>query len=208
MKLRLIPKEEKYFELFKKDAENLKKGMEAFQDLVDNYVDIDKKYEKIKEIEHRGDYITHDIFTKLSQSFITPIEREDIHELAGGLDNVLDSIEGVASRLNYFKIEKTTPELIKLVDIIDEAVQQIYEAVANLEELEHVHSFCQKINELENQADIICREAIADLFENTKKVEQLKDLIKWKEIYNRLEMAADRCEDVANVIEGISIKNA
>lgn len=208
MKFRFLPKEEKFFELFKQDVENLKKGMEILQDLVDDFVEVDKKYEKLKEVEHCGDRITHDIFTKLRETFITPLEREDIHELASGLDDVLDCIEGVGSRLNYFKIEKPTTELIKLINIIDKAVHQIHQAVSNLEKLEHIHTFCQEINELENQADNICREATADLFENTKKVEQLKDLIKWKEIYNRLEIAADRCEDVANVIEGIIVKSS
>ena len=203
-----MPKEEKFFDLFKKDAENLKKGVEVLQDLVDNYVDVEKKYEKIKEIEHHGDNITHDIFIKLRETFITPLEREDIHELASGLDDVLDCIEGVASRLNFFKIPEPPEELKKLVDIIDQAVHQIYEAISHLEKLEHVHLFCQEINTLENQADTICQEATAKLFQKTEKVEQLKDLIKLKEIYNRLEIAADRCEDVANVIEGISIKNA
>jgi len=208
MKLRLLPKEEKFFELFKQQVENLKNGIEALQDLVDDYKDVEKKYLKIREIEHKGDNITHDIFTKLKISFITPIDQEDIHELASGLDDVLDCIEGVASRLNYFQIKITTPELKKLVDIIDEAVHQIYQAINHLEKLEHTGAFCEEINKLENQADIICQEATSSLFQKTEKFEQLKDLIKWKEIYNRLEIAADRCEDVANVIEGISIKNA
>lgn len=111
MRFKLIPREEKFFELFSQQAENLKKGMEALQDLVDNYVDIDKKSQKIKEIEHQGDIITHDIFIKLKETFVTPFDREDIHELASGMDDVLDCVEGVASRLNYFKIEKPTQEL-------------------------------------------------------------------------------------------------
>lgn len=208
MNFRLLPKEEKFFELFKQQAEIVKNGVEALQDLVDNYTDVEKKYLKIKEIEHRGDDVTHIIFSKLKTSFITPLDREDIHELASGLDDVLDCIEGVASRLNYFQIKKTTPELIKLVDIIDKAVHQIYQAVSNLEKLEHTETFCQEINKLENEADTICQEATSSLFQKTEKIEDIKNLIKWKEIYNRLEIAADRCEDVANVIEGIHIKNA
>lgn len=208
MKFRLLPKEEKFFELFKQQAKNLKNGVEALQGLVDDYKDVEKKYLKIRKIEHNGDNVTHTIFAKLKTSFITPIDREDIHELASGLDDVLDCIEGVASRLNYFQIEDTTPELKKLVDIIDEAVHQIYQAINHLEKLEYTEAFCQEINKLENQADIIAQEATSSLFQKTERVEQLKDLIKWKEIYSRLEIAADRCEDVANVIEGISIKNA
>jgi uncharacterized protein Yka (UPF0111/DUF47 family) len=95
----------------------------------------------------------------------------------------------------------------KLVDIIGQAVQQIFEAIDNLESLGHVHAFCKQINILEYEADVVCREAIADLFDKTEKVEDIKDLIKLKEIYSRLEVAADRCEDVANVIEGIIVKS-
>jgi len=208
MNFRLLPKEEKFFELFKQQVETVKDGVEALQDLVDNYTDVEKKYLKIKEIEHRGDDVTHTIFSKLKTSFITPLDREDIHELASGLDDVLDCIEGVASRLNYFQIKETTPELIKLVDIIDKAVHQIHQAVSNLEKLEHTETFCQEINKLENEADAVSQEATSTLFQKTEKVEDIKNLIKWKEIYNRLEIAADRCEDVANVIEGIHIKNA
>jgi len=207
MKLHFFPRDQKFFELFRQDAANLKEGILALQDLVENYDDVQKKYERIKTIEHQGDMITHDIFTKLRETFITPLDREDIHGLASGLDDVMDCIEGVASRMNYFKVPKPTPEIKKLVGIINKAVHQIVEAIAHLETLSHVHAFCKEINVLEYEADVVCREAIADLFEKTQKVEQLKDLIKLKEIYGRLEIAADRCEDVANVIEGIIVKS-
>jgi predicted phosphate transport protein (TIGR00153 family) len=207
MKLRFFPKDQKFFALFRQDAANLEKGVMALQELVENYVDVEKKYVHIKDIEHHGDMITHDIFVKLRETFITPLDREDIHGLASGIDDVLDCVEGVASRLNYFKIPKPTPEIKKLVDIISQAVHQIAQAIDNLETLGRVDAFCKQINILEYEADVICREAIANLFENTEKVEQLKDLIKLKEIYGRLEIAADRCEDVANVIEGIIVKS-
>ncbi len=208
MKFHFFPRDQKFFELFRQDAANLKEGILALHDLVNNYEDVQKKYEHIKTIEHQGDIITHEIFTKLRETFITPLDREDIHGLASGLDDVLDCIEGVASRMNYFKVPKPTPEIKKLVGIIDKAVHQIVEAIANLQTLSHVHAFCKEINVLEYEADVVCREAIADLFEKTEKVEQLKDLIKLKEIYGRLEIAADRCEDVANVIEGIIVKSS
>ncbi len=207
MKLRFFPKDQKFFALFRQDAANLKTGILALQDLVDNYVDVEKKYQHIKDIEHQGDMITHEIFVKLRETFITPLDREDIHGLASGIDDVLDCIEGVASRMNYFRVPKPTPEIRKLVDIICQAVHQIDEAINNLESLGRVDAFCKQINILEYEADVVCREAIADLFEKTEKVEQLKDLIKLKEIYGRLEIAADRCEDVANVIEGIIVKS-
>jgi predicted phosphate transport protein (TIGR00153 family) len=208
MKLRFFPKDRKFFALFRQDAANLNSGILALQELVNHYEDVEKKYQHIKDIEHQGDMITHEIFTKLRETFITPLDREDIHGLASGLDDVLDCIEGVASRMNYFKISKPTPEIRKLVDIICQAVHQIAEALDNLESLGRVDAFCKQINLLEYEADVVCREAIADLFEKTQRVEQLKDLIKLKEIYGRLEIAADRCEDVANIIEGIIVKTS
>jgi predicted phosphate transport protein (TIGR00153 family) len=208
MKLRFFPKDQKFFALFRQDAANLKTGVLALQELVDNYEDVERKYQHIKDIEHQGDMITHEIFTKLRETFITPLDREDIHGLASGLDDVLDCIEGVASRMNYFKVPQPTPEIKKLVDILSQAVHQITQALDNLESLGRVDAFCKQINILEYEADVVCREAIADLFEKTEKVEQLKDLIKLKEIYGRLEIAADRCEDVANIIEGIIVKTS
>jgi predicted phosphate transport protein (TIGR00153 family) len=208
MKIRFFPKDQKFFALFRQDAANLKAGVQALQDLVHNYEHVEEKYLRIKDIEHQGDMLTHDIFTKLRETFITPLDREDIHGLASGLDDVLDCIEGVASRMNYFKIQKPTPEIRKLVDIISQAVSQISQALDNLESLGRVDAFCKQINLLEYEADVVCREAIANLFEKTQRVEQLKDLIKLKEIYGRLEIAADRCEDVANIIEGIIVKSS
>ncbi|OGD13205.1 MAG: hypothetical protein A2V76_07440 [Candidatus Aminicenantes bacterium RBG_16_63_14] len=208
MKFRMFPKEQKFFELFRQDAANLREGALALQELIDHYEDVEAKYERIKRIEHQGDNITHEIFTKLRETFITPLEREDIHDLASGLDDVLDCIEGVASRMCYFKLSRPTPEVKKLVDVIRKAVEQIFEAIDNLESLGHVHAFCKQINILEYEADVVCREAIADLFDKAETPAEIKDLIKLKEIYTRLEIAADRCEDVANVIEGIIVKSS
>lgn len=206
MKLNFFPKDHKFFDLFRRDAANLREGAQALQELVENYEDVEKKYERIKGIEHTGDDITHEIFTKLRDTFITPLEREDIHGLASGLDDVLDCIEGVASRMCYFKLAQPTPDVKKLVDIIRKAVDQIHEAIYSLETLGHCHAFCKQINILEYEADVICREAIADLFVKAETPAEIKDLIKLKEIYTRLEVAADRCEDVANVIEEIIVK--
>jgi predicted phosphate transport protein (TIGR00153 family) len=208
MKLRMFPKDHKFFDLFRRDAANLREGALALQELIENYEDVEKKYERIKGIEHAGDDITHEIITKLRDTFITPLEREDIHGLASGLDDVLDCIEGVASRMCYFRLARPTPEVKKLVDVIRKAVEQIFEAINNLETLGHCHAFCKQINILEYEADVICREAIADLFVKAETPAEIKDLIKLKEIYTRLEVAADRCEDVANVIEEIIVKSS
>jgi predicted phosphate transport protein (TIGR00153 family) len=207
MKLKFFPKDHKFFDLFRQDTANLREGALALQELVDHFEDVGKKYEHIKAIEHNGDNLTHEIFTKLRDTFITPLEREDIHGLASGLDDVLDCIEGVASRMWTFKVDRPTPEARKLVEIIVKAVEQIYEAIGHLETLGHCHTFCTQINILEYEADVICREAIADLFDKAETPAEIKELIKLKEIYTRLEVAADRCEDVANVIEEIIVKS-
>ncbi len=207
MKVRLFPKDQKFFDLFREDAANLREGARALQDLVDRYEDVERKYQRLKAIEHQGDNITHELFTRLRDTFVTPLEREDIHGLSSGLDDVLDCIEGVASRMWTYKLERPTPEIKKMVDIIVQAVDQIFEAVDHLESLAHVHAFCKQINILEYQADVICREAIADLFAHAETPAELKNLIMLKEIYTRLEVAADRCEDVANVIEEIIVKS-
>ncbi|HPW17243.1 MAG TPA: DUF47 family protein [Candidatus Aminicenantes bacterium] len=205
--MKLFPKDRKFFDLFRKDAANLREGAVALQDLVDRFEDVERKYERIKRIEHQGDAITYELFSRLRDTFITPLEREDIHGLASGLDDVLDCIEGVASRMWIFKIDRPTPEVKALVDIIAKAVEQIDEAVDNLESLGHVHDFCQRINVLEHEADVIARRAIGDLFAKAGTPEEIKDLIKFKELYTRLEETADRCEDVANVIEEIIVKS-
>jgi len=205
--MKLFPRDHKFFDLFRQDAANLREGALALQELVDHYENVEKKYERIKAIEHQGDNITHELFTKLRDTFITPLEREDIHGLASGLDDVLDCIEGVASRMWTFQLSRPTPEVKKLVDVIVKAVEQIFEAIDHLESLGHVHAFCKQINILEYEADVICREAIAELFVKAETPAEIKDLIKLKEIYTRLEIAADRCEDVANVIEEIIVKS-
>ena len=205
--MKLFPKNKKFFDLFREDAANLREGALALKELVENFEDVEEKVKRIKDIEHRGDNLTHELFARLRDTFITPIEREDIHGLASGLDDVLDCVEGVASRMWYLKLDRPTPKVKQLVDIIVKAVEQIYEAVINLESLGHVHAFCERINILEYEADTITRQAIADLFEWAETPAEIKELIKLKEIYTRLEVAADRCEDVADVIEEIIVKS-
>jgi predicted phosphate transport protein (TIGR00153 family) len=202
---RLIPKEEKFFALLEASAKNLKEGAEALEDLVHNYTDVERKVKNIKEIEHKGDNIIHEVIEKLNKTFITPIDREDIHILASELDDVLDAIEGISSRLLYFKIEKPTPECIRLVDIIYEAAKQIEKAISNLDHFDNLHQFCVEINRLENEADQISQEMVGRLLDQEPN---WRVAIKWKEIYGRLETAADHCENIANAIESVVVKSA
>ncbi|HEY6866150.1 MAG TPA: DUF47 family protein, partial [Candidatus Eisenbacteria bacterium] len=136
--------------------------------------------------------------------FVTPLEREDIHDLASGLDDVLDAVEAIGTRLVLFKIPRATPESIQLADIIARATAQIEEAVGHLRGSEDLLEHTVEINRLENEADSVSRLAVAGLFSGTH---DLLDVMRWREIYGRLEGAADKCEDVANTIEGIVLKN-
>jgi predicted phosphate transport protein (TIGR00153 family) len=201
---RLIPKEEKFFDLLKSSAKNLLNGAELLKDLVYNYTDVEKKVRDIKEVENKGDNIIHEIIEKLNKTFITPIDREDIHILATELDDVLDAIEGISSRLLYFRIKKPTPECIRLVEIVYEAVKQIESAISNLEQFDNLPRFCIEINRLENEADQISQEMVGQLLD---KEPDWRVAIKWKEIYGRLETAADHCENIANAIEAVVVKS-
>jgi len=200
---RLMPREEKFFELFKDSAKNTLKGAEALKDLVNNYEDVEEKVKKIKEIEHRGDEIIHEIIDKLNKTFITPLDREDIHLIASELDDVLDAMEGISSRLLSFKIKKPTPACIELVDIIYQGVVQIERAISDLEHFDNLHPFCVEINRLENKADGISQRMIAQILDEEQN---WRVAIKWKEIYGRLETAADHCENIADAIEGVVMK--
>lgn len=201
---RLMPKQEKFFDLLESSAKNLLKGAEALKDLVHDYVDVEKKVQNIKEIETQGDSIIHNIMDQLDKTFITPIDREDIHILASELDDVLDAIEGISSRLYNFKIPQPTPECIRLVNIIYQGVVQIEKAIADLEHFANLRPFCIEINSLENEADQISQEMIGRLLDEEP---DWRVAIKWKEIYGRLETAADHCENIADVIESIVVKS-
>jgi len=203
--LRLIPKEEKFFEMFKGSAQNILEGAKALKEMFDRYQDPEGSWKRIVDFEHEGDKMTHQIMRRLNQTFITPIDREDIHALTTALDDVMDLIEAVASRMVLYKIEQPTPEAKKLTETVVASAEQIVKAVSNMPQLEDVDEHCIEINRLENQADALYREAIAALFDGERPP---LEVIKWKDIYELLETTTDKCEDVANIVEQIALKNA
>ena len=203
-KISLTPKEVDFFKMLRESSANVLEGARALKELMENYTEVEAKVKRIQEIEHEGDQITHRIFDKLNKTFITPIDSEDIYSLTSELDDVLDAVEGIASRFLNFKITEPTPEAKDLVDIIYRAAEEINKALGNLRDLDHTLPFCVEINRLENEADDIVESLIGRMFEEE---EDIRKLLKWKEIYSRMEVAADRCEDVANVIEAIVVKN-
>ena len=202
----LIPKEEKFFVLFKDMAHNIVAGAELLKDMLDNFHDPVTSQRKIKDVEHQGDALTHDIIKKLNKSFVTPLDREDIYALSAALDDILDLIDASAQRVVMYNVEKPTPEAKELAFIILKSCQTIEKAVALLGgRLEPISEYCVEVNALENEADRVCREAVSRLFDEEKDPIQL---IKWKEIFETLEKATDKCEDAANILESVVVKNA
>ena len=198
----------RFFDLFAKDAENVALASKALADLFENYEDVPEKVKRITEYEHEGDNITHQIIELLHLTFVTPIDREDIALLAHSMDDVVDFIEGAITSMQLYRIKKPTNRARELAAIIVRISAELNEAMARLRRRDHpkqILKHCVEINRLENEADEILRKAIVELFDNTSDV---VEIIKWKEIYDLLESATDRGEDVANVLEGVVLKHA
>lgn len=200
-----VPHKEKFFDLFKQSAQNALEGARLLKDMLDHYDNPQEAWKKLKDLEHEGDRITHRTIRSLNQTFLTPIDAEDIHALTTALDNVMDAIEAAASRMVLFRIEKPTEEAKELCDTIVNASEQLVKAVSHMPRLDDIDEYCIEINRLENTADDIYRKAIGRLFENGTTP---MDVIKWLDIYEILESATDRCEDVANTLETIGLKNS
>jgi predicted phosphate transport protein (TIGR00153 family) len=205
VKLQLFPHHENFFDLFGRQGAVVREGCEQLEEMVTKFDNLEDRAKKLKEVEHRGDLVTHEIFERLNRTFITPLEREDIHALASGLDDVLDSVEAIGHRFVIFKVKQTTNDAVQLAKIISKCSVQIESAVNNLKDFKNLMGFTIEINRLENEADAISRQAVAELFSGTHDV---MEVMIWKEIYGRLENAADQCEDIANTIETIVIRNS
>ncbi len=205
--MKLFPKEVDFFEIFDRASLNLTRAATLLVALMENFDNLDARAKEIYEVEQEGDILTHEIMKKLNKTFLTPIDREDIYALASRLDDVLDLIWGAVDRLSIFKIKESTPEAIKISKDLLTTTEVMHRAIHKLKEknYSHVQEYCIEINRLENRIDRDFRDALAKLFE------EVKDpilIIKWKEIYEHLEDCADKCEDVANIIEAIVLKHA
>ena len=202
----LIPKDEKFFVMFKEMTTTIIEGAQLLKDLMDHFEDPQLSQKKIKDVEHKADHLTHEIIKKLNKSFVTPLDREDIYALSGALDDILDLIDASAQRVVMYNVDKPTQEAKELAFLILKSCQAIDKAVALLGgKLEPIAEYCMEVNSLENEADRVCREAVSQLFDEEKDPIQL---IKWKEIYETLERATDKCEDAANILESVVVKNA
>jgi predicted phosphate transport protein (TIGR00153 family) len=202
----LIPKEVRFFDYFEQQSQQIIKAGTLLSELVHNFADARAKAFAIKEVEHAGDQITHEMFRRLNTTFITPIDREDIHDLATRLDDVLDFIEAVAERLVIYRIKEPTSACRALAELIVAQIAAMDRCIRCLRTMDQgFHEHAVEVNRLENRADSLLRETLAAMFEEQPDP---IEVIKWKEIYETLEAVTDRCEDVANVIEGIILKMA
>lgn len=204
---KFFPKETDFFELFDKSAANITRGASLLVALMENFDNLDARSKEIYEVEQEGDLLTHDIIKKLNKTFITPIDREDLYALASRLDDVIDLIWSAVDRIGVFRIKETTKEAISMSKDLLMITEVIHKTIRKLKEKNypHVQEFCIEINRLENRIDRDFRDALGKLFDEVKDPVQI---IKWKEIYEHLEDASDRCEDVANILEAIVLKHA
>ncbi len=205
----LMPKNDVFFGFFEKTVDNLASTTELLKKLpATPQADLGALVKAIEDLEHRGDSITHDIMAELNGTFITPFDREDIHRLASSIDDILDNINGSAVRFKLYRLKECPPDMVKLITILDRSVRELQRGVHMMRDLRKgpgIAEVLKKVNECENEADTVFEEAVANLFELEKDPVLI---IKLKEIYVSLETATDKCEDAANVIEGLLIKNS
>jgi hypothetical protein len=201
----LIPQEKYFFTMIEQQSKNVLEGVDALVNMLEHYNEIEKKRDRIKHIENEGDKMVHDIFAELNKTFITPIDREDITKLTSSLDDILDNLEAVSERLIIYEIKKPPKYMLEFAQILQKTARNVNEGIhllRNFKDAKQIRGFCRDVNTLENEGDILLRKATADLFTKKDPIE----IIKTKELYDDLEAAIDRCEDVADVIGDILVK--
>lgn len=206
--MRFFPKNEDFFKFFQESASNILEAAKCLESTLAKGSLNESALKELEEFEHKGDRITHDTIEKLNSTFITPFDREDIHQLVSSLDDILDFIYAASSSLALYKINPVPDSMKKISSLLVSIIGEVLNAVSRLSNLkrpEIILAICIEINRLENEVDNAHRKALALLFENEKDA---ITIIKIKEILEDLETATDKCEDVANVIEGIVLKNA
>jgi hypothetical protein len=207
-KFSLIPRERKFFALFEQGTQNAVKIAQQLKDLVYIWENVKERVGVINDLEHQGDAITHQIFEQLHRTIITPFDREDIALLAHSLDDVIDFIHAAADAMLLYKVERPTHRAKEMVDIVVQAVGEVERAVSEIHDRigrKQLLNRCVEINRLENMGDSVFRSAMAELFDDSA---DFAGLIKWREIYKHMESVIDRCEDIANILEGVAIKYA
>jgi len=203
----VVPQDKAFFDLFDEMAGTVVAAADLLVDFVENFEDVKEKCRQVKELEHQGDDITHQIYEQLNRTFITPLEPEEISRLASALDDILDYIDGTAQQMYSYGITETDDSMIELAKLIQLSVVEIEKAVTGIRSIKDpglIEERCIEVNRLENIADNVLGHAIMDLF----KTKDAITIIKLKDIYENLEMATDKCEDVANVLSDIAIRHS
>ena len=204
MRFTLMPRKGSFFVLFNQHAQNALEAAQALERLVSDFTRLEDKVRDIHAIEHYGDKLTHQIIQELNATFVTPLDREDIVGLASKIDDVTDVCYDVAEMVSLYKVTAIRPAAVRQAQVLVQAAQEVVVAMADLEKLKGLEPHWIKIHTLENEGDQVFREAVADLFaHSTDPVE----IIKWKDIHGLIEVAIDRCEDVANIVETIVVKH-
>ena len=205
---RFLPRETSFFDFFEQHAGLTIEGTKEFLSMVTTGANIATKCRRISDIEHETDTITHRCVEALHKTFITPIDRDSIHRLITRMDDIMDYVETVSDQCVLYNIDHMTTPAKELAAVLLESAEHIEGAVKGLRDMKHAETIsehCIEVNRLENKGDDLLRKAVARLFDEEKDPVAI---IKWKEIYENLEIATDRCEDVANIIEGIVLENA
>jgi uncharacterized protein len=205
---KLLPRETSFFDFFEQHAALTLKGAQEFRALVTAEGNLAASARRVKEIEHECDTVTHRCVEALHKTFITPIERDDIHRLISRMDDIMDYVEAASERITLYDLTEMTPEIRELAGVLVKSSEKVEAALRGLRDMKNAKPIleaCVDVNRLENEADAILRIAVARLFREAKDPILV---IKWKEIYENLENATDRCEDVANIIEGVVLENA
>ncbi|MFC2007209.1 DUF47 domain-containing protein [Chloroflexota bacterium] len=208
VKLSFMPRQEKFFNLFEASASNIAKASRVFKEMVDSWEMVGGKVAELTELEHEGDSITHQIMEQLHRTFVTPFDREDIAVLAHALDDIIDLVHAAADAMLIYKISEPTQPAMELADIIVQGAAEVEKAIEILRrrsDLKQILGHCVEINRLENMADRVFRAGMAELFDDASDITKV---IKWREIYEHMESATDRCEDVADILEGVALKHA
>jgi len=203
--VRLIPRDQQFFPMFEELSKRLSASADLLAELFSDPQRLQERVQQIKVVEHEADELTHALIVAIDKSFVTPIDREDIHLLASRLDDVIDLIDGVARRAQMFRVREFRPEAAQLADVLRRGANTIAASVADLKKPKVILQRAGQLKKLEEEGDAIYHDAIGALFEGTPDP---LEVIKWKELFDKLEDAVDLCDDVWNVLESIALKNS
>ena len=203
--MRILPRDEKFYDMFTELATRLTASATLLHELFMSPGELSAKVSKIKGLEHEADNLTHDIIDRIDRTFVTPFDREDIHALASELDDVIDLIDGTARRATIFRIQQTRPAAVVLAEVLARAASTVEEGVRDMKSSKHVYAISEKLKMLEEEGDAVYHDAMGALFAEGGDA---LEVVKWKDLYDKIEDALDQCEDVGNVLQSIALKNA